>query len=173
MDAAAKMTLSQDSITPLPLPLSTAKRLISRICRSSWNNTLSNTLLNTNMSHYRTDSLPQPWVRQQSRVLDVALTRLRLGHTTLTAHLHRLGLAPDPYCPWCRATEETVDHLMLQCPRFHSYRVLLRSQLLALNVNTFDLPTLLAAAGIHPDTRPAVIRLTCAFLRKTGQLPRL
>ena len=51
--------------------------------------------------------------------------------------------------------------------------VLLRSQLLALNINTFDLPTLLAAAGTPSDTRPAVICLTCAFLRKTGQLPRL
>ena len=115
VDAAAKMALSQDSITPLPLPLSTVKRLISRTCQSTWNNILSNTLLNTNMGQYRTDSSPQPWVRQQSRVLEVALTCLRFGHTTLTAHLHRQGLAPDPYCPWCRNTEETVDHFIYVC----------------------------------------------------------
>ncbi|KAG0712525.1 EP300-interacting inhibitor of differentiation 3 [Chionoecetes opilio] len=36
------------------------------------------------------------------------------------------------------------------CPRFHSHRVVLRSQLLALNVATCDLPTLLVAAGVHP-----------------------
>ncbi|MPC87038.1 hypothetical protein E2C01_081886 [Portunus trituberculatus] len=36
-----------------------------------------------------------------------------------------------------------------------------------------DLPTLLAASGVHPSWQPAVLRLTCAFLRKTSQLPRL
>ena len=54
VNAAAKMAVSQDSITPLPLPLSTAKHLISRTCQSTWNNTLSNTLLNTNMGQYHT-----------------------------------------------------------------------------------------------------------------------
>ncbi|KAG0726957.1 Kinesin-like protein Klp61F [Chionoecetes opilio] len=66
---------------------------------------------------------------------------------------------------------ETIEHFLLQCLRFHSHRVVLQSQLLALNVTTFDLPTLLAAAGVPPSRQHAVIRLTCAFLRKTGQLP--
>ncbi|KAG0711075.1 Arginine/serine-rich coiled-coil protein 2 [Chionoecetes opilio] len=35
-------------------------------------------------------TFPQPWIWKKSRVLDVTLTRLRLGHTTITAHLHRL-----------------------------------------------------------------------------------
>ncbi|MPC91706.1 hypothetical protein E2C01_086762 [Portunus trituberculatus] len=109
----------------------------------------------------------------ESRVLDVAVTRLRLGHTRLTAHLHRLHLSPDPYCPWCRTAPETIEHFLLHCPRFHSHRVVLRSRLLALDVTTFDLPTLLSAAGVHPSRQPTVIRLTCAFLRKTDQLSRL
>ena len=172
-DAAAKMALSEVNITPLPLPLSTAKRLLPRICRSTWDSTLSNALRITSMGQYRSDSSPQPWVRQRSRVLDVALTRLRLGHIRLNAHLHRLRLSPDPNCPWCRSVPDTIDHLLLQCPRFHSQRVLLRSQLIALRIPTFDLPTLLAAAGVHPTQQHTVLRLTCAFLKKTGQLSRL
>ncbi|KAG0722700.1 hypothetical protein GWK47_044009 [Chionoecetes opilio] len=62
---------------------------------------------------------------------------------------------------------ETFECFLLQCPRFHSHRVVLRSQLLALNVTTFDLPTLLAVAGVCPSWQHAVIRLTCAFLKKT------
>ncbi|KAG0719345.1 E3 ubiquitin-protein ligase Siah1 [Chionoecetes opilio] len=143
-DSAARMALTEVNTTPFPLPLSTATRLISR-----------------------------PWIRKKSRVLDVTLTRLRLGHTRLTAHLHRLCLSPDPHCPWCMNIPETIEHFLLQCPRFHSHHVVLQSQLLALNVTTFDLPTLLAAAGVPPSRQHAVIRLTCAFLRKTGQLPRL
>ncbi|KAG0718925.1 hypothetical protein GWK47_051559 [Chionoecetes opilio] len=68
---------------------------------------------------------------------------------------------------------ETIEHFLLQCPRFHSHRVVLHTQLLALNVATCDLPTLLAAVGVHPSQQHAVIRLTCAFLRKTGQLQHL
>ncbi|KAG0723761.1 Ribonuclease Z, mitochondrial [Chionoecetes opilio] len=136
-DSAARMALTDVNMTPFPLPLSAAKRLISRVCRSTWNNTLGDALRITSMGQYRSDSSPQPWIRKKSRVLDVTLTRLHLGHTTLT------------------------------CPRFHSHRVVLHSQLLALNVNTFDLPTLLAAAGVPPSRQHAVIRLTCAFLRKT------
>ncbi|KAG0715429.1 hypothetical protein GWK47_011944 [Chionoecetes opilio] len=172
------MALSEVNITPLPLPLSTAKRLISKVCHSAWDRSLGDALRATSMGQYRTDSSPHPWIRQTSRVLDVALTRLRIGHTTLRAHLHRLQLTPDPYCPWAgsqqqRNVPESIEHFLLQCPRFHSHRQLLRGQLIALNV-TFDLPTLLAATAVHPSRRPAVIRLTCAFLRKkTNQLSRL
>ncbi|XP_050723248.1 uncharacterized protein LOC127001977 isoform X5 [Eriocheir sinensis] len=93
------MGLAEVNITPLPLTLPTAKRLISRTCHASWDGTLVNTLRITSMGQYRTNSSPQPWVRKTSRVLDDALTRLRLGHTRLGAHLHRQRLVPDPHCP--------------------------------------------------------------------------
>ncbi|MPC37789.1 hypothetical protein E2C01_031280 [Portunus trituberculatus] len=167
---------SEVNITPFPLPLSTAKRLISRVCHSTSDSTLATGLRVTSMGQYRHNSSPQPWVRQQSHALDVALTRLCLGHTTLNAHLcdlHRLRLAPDPHCPWCRSVPETIEHFLLQCPRFHSQRVLLRAQLLAFGASTLDLPTLQAAAGVHPTKQHAVLRLTSVFLKKTGQLSRL
>ncbi|KAG0701037.1 hypothetical protein GWK47_025401 [Chionoecetes opilio] len=78
-----------------------------------------------------------------------------------------------PHCPCCRNAPESIGHSLLQCPRFHSHRQLLRGHLIALNVTTFDLTTLLAAAAVHPSRRPAVLRLTCAFLSKTNQLSRL
>ncbi|KAG0720858.1 hypothetical protein GWK47_047601 [Chionoecetes opilio] len=93
-DAAAKMALSEVSITPLPLPLSTAKRLISKKCRSAWDRSLGDALRATSMGQYRTDSSLHPWIRQTSRVLDVALTRLRIGHTTLTAQCSRVYTHP-------------------------------------------------------------------------------
>ncbi|KAG0721670.1 hypothetical protein GWK47_046009 [Chionoecetes opilio] len=95
-----------------------------------------------------------------------------LVHTDEAPPLGRLK-SPDPHCPWCRNVSETIEHFLLQCPRFQSHCVVLRSQLLTLNVATCDLPTLLAAAGVHPSRQHAVICLTCAFLRKTGQVQRL
>ncbi|KAG0728966.1 hypothetical protein GWK47_031349 [Chionoecetes opilio] len=84
---------------PLPLPLSTVKCLISQVCRFTWDTSLSDTLRAPTRGHYRSDSSPHPWKRQTPCILDVALTRLRLGHTTLMAHLHRLHLTPDPPRP--------------------------------------------------------------------------
>ncbi|KAG0711623.1 Cytochrome b-c1 complex subunit Rieske, mitochondrial [Chionoecetes opilio] len=59
-DSAARMALTDVNTTPFPLPLSVAKRLISRVCRSTWNNTLGDTLRITSMGQYRNDSSPQP-----------------------------------------------------------------------------------------------------------------
>ena len=134
VDAAAKM--ADHNITPLTLPLSTSKRLIAHTCQSIWNESLTPVLQTTSMGQYRSDSSPQPWVRKTSHKLNVALTRLRLGHTRLTAHLHRMSLAPGPYCPWCISIPETINHFMLECPRFHSHRVVLQEQLRG--VTTFD-----------------------------------
>lgn len=99
VDAAAKMALSEVNITPLPLSLSTATHLITHKCYSTWDGSLADALRTTTMGKYCHNSSPQPWMRKKSRVLDVALTHLRLGHTRLTTHLYRLGLTKDPFCP--------------------------------------------------------------------------
>ncbi|MPC31884.1 hypothetical protein E2C01_025184 [Portunus trituberculatus] len=85
--------------------------------------------------------------------------------------MHCLRQSPDPFCCWCRTTPEAMEHFLLQCPHFHSQHTALRSRLSALAITALDLPTLLAASGIHLSWQPAVLRLTCPILRKTGQLP--
>ena len=86
-DAAAKMALNLVNTTPLPLPLFSAKHLISHSCHSFWNNTHRDSLRTTCKGQYRTDSSPHPWIRQRSRILDVAIARRLPGHTTVTPHL--------------------------------------------------------------------------------------
>ncbi|KAG0727549.1 hypothetical protein GWK47_034462 [Chionoecetes opilio] len=44
------------------------KRLIFRVCRSTWNITLGDALRITSMGQYRSDSSPQPWILKKSRV---------------------------------------------------------------------------------------------------------
>ncbi|MPD05228.1 hypothetical protein E2C01_100959 [Portunus trituberculatus] len=66
-----------------------------------------------------------------------------------------------------------MEHFLLHCPHLLSQQTALRSRLSALAITTLNPPTLQAASGVHPSRQPAVLRLTCAFLRKTGQLPRL
>ncbi|MPC22120.1 hypothetical protein E2C01_015127 [Portunus trituberculatus] len=66
-----------------------------------------------------------------------------------------------------------IKHFLLQCPHFHSHHTALCSRLSILAITTLELPTLLAASGVHSSWQPAVLHLICAFLRKTGQLPCL
>ncbi|MPC98320.1 hypothetical protein E2C01_093686 [Portunus trituberculatus] len=101
------------------------------------------------------------------------IASLRLGHTTLSAHLHRLCLSCDPFCPWFRTIPEAMEHFLLQCPHLLSQHTALRSRLSALPITILNMLTLLAASGIHPSWQLAVLRLNSAFLRKTSQLLRL
>ncbi|MPC55282.1 hypothetical protein E2C01_049214 [Portunus trituberculatus] len=82
-------------------------------------------------------------------------------------------LSRDHFCLWCRTTPEAMEHFLLQCPCLLSQHTALRSRLSALAITALDLPTLLVASGVHPSWQLAVLRLTCTFLRKTSQLPRL
>ncbi|MPC73814.1 hypothetical protein E2C01_068153 [Portunus trituberculatus] len=44
---------------------------------------------------------------------------------------------------------EAMEHFLLQCPRLLSQHTALCARLSALAITTLDLPTLLAASGIH------------------------
>ncbi|KAG0693452.1 hypothetical protein GWK47_027492 [Chionoecetes opilio] len=87
----------------LPLPLSTATRLISRVCRFTWDTSLGKALRATTMSHYRSDSSPHPWIRDTFRFLDVSLTRLRAA----AGPLHKTHGPPDDEA-------EKADHRQLE-----------------------------------------------------------
>ncbi|KAG0726992.1 Ribonuclease kappa [Chionoecetes opilio] len=70
-------------------PLSFAADRMRQI-ESAWggldrDNTLGDALRITSMGQYRSDSSPQPWIRQKSRVLDVTLTSLLTYAVDITA----------------------------------------------------------------------------------------
>ena len=103
------------------------------------------------MDQYCRDSSPQPWIRKQSLVLDVALTESDLrGHTTLKAYLHCLRLSPDPHCSWCRTGNyrSIIEHFLVHCPRYYSH------------------PWTSPPLTCLPSRQTAVIRFTGVFLKK-------
>ncbi|KAG0701614.1 Peroxisomal acyl-coenzyme A oxidase 3 [Chionoecetes opilio] len=52
-----------------------------------------------------------------------AVVLFTFGLKTLTVYLHRLRQSPDSHCLWCRNVSETIEHFLLQCPRYHSHHV--------------------------------------------------
>jgi len=45
------------------------------------------------------------------------MAQVRNGHSPLAAaYLHRIGRRDSASCPHCQGAEETVEHLVFQCP---------------------------------------------------------
>ncbi|XP_069192215.1 uncharacterized protein [Procambarus clarkii] len=128
-DAAAGMAHALHDSTNVTLDLSEILPQLRAACLASWEAMMEPALRSSSLAGLREDSSPRPWTRHHSRLFDTAITRLRIGHTCLAAHLHRLRLVDSPYCQWCLTQEDTVEHLLLHCPRFHSARVRLQSSI--------------------------------------------
>ncbi|MPC54059.1 hypothetical protein E2C01_047966 [Portunus trituberculatus] len=86
------------------------------------------------------------------------------------AHLHRLGMTNSPHCPWCPTQPDTLEHLLLHCPRHHSHRVALLH--CAIHPHKPTLTNLLGGCT-NPAQAFKTFNLTRTFLQKTNQLHRI
>ena len=68
-------------------------------CRRQWNTTLTDIVRHTRLGDIRLDTLHHHRTHSPSQALDTAITRLRIGHTCLNIHLHKLGMTDTPHCP--------------------------------------------------------------------------
>lgn len=87
------------------------------------------------------------------------LVQLRTGHIGLNMHLHRIGCVDDPTCPACKASEETVHHLIFECPAYQHERHQLRATLRR-GANSLRLMV----------TNPKAALKLLSFLNATGRL---
>ncbi|XP_047491583.1 uncharacterized protein LOC125040863 [Penaeus chinensis] len=125
-----------------------------------------NSILNTK-NYLLKNTEPQPWTRSKNRKLDVCITRLKTTHTRLNQHLHKVKIVNDPTCRWCHHQEENIEHIMLQCPRFHSYRTELMEALKRIKINNPNIDLLLTGADFSPIKKCYILRHTKIFLKKT------
>jgi hypothetical protein len=87
------------------------------------------------------------------------LIQLRTGRIGLNRHLHQLSQADDPFCPHCPHVEETVRHLLLECPKYWKERLFVQRRL---RRKAFDMKTLISD--------PKAIHLTLKFVAQTRRL---
>lgn len=101
------------------------------------------------------------WVsaRQNSRIKEVSLTRLRTGQTMYTAPW--LETQQQNICPFCNHnTVPTVHHILLQCHHFDQHRRHITAHCLRENM-PLNLSHLLG------DNHPELLRLLFQYLRDT------
>nr|XP_027231810.1 uncharacterized protein LOC113823381 [Penaeus vannamei] len=133
--------------------------------QENWKDSLKEILKQKN--YLIKDHNPQPWTRSQNRKIDVTIARLMTKHTRLKKHLHKLKIEADPMCRWCSNQEETPEHLILQCPRFNSYRTKLIQALNKIEIQNPDLNLLITGANQHPVKKYYILRHTKIFLQRS------
>jgi hypothetical protein len=114
------------------------------------------------------------YLLRESRRLTAVRARLRLERSSLNSSLFQRRITADPSCPECKANDETVQHCLLECPRYEMHRQNCRNGLSVLNL-PLDLPTLL---GDNEQIQPAARRTqalstTGKFLAKIDEIRKL
>ena len=57
----------------------------------------------------------------KQRKISVIITRLRIGHTQFS-HSHLMSQSPPPVCSFCNAAQQTVRHVLAECPAIEHTR---------------------------------------------------
>ena len=99
-----------------------------------------------------------PSTQQNTRLKEIVLARLRLGHTKLT-HSHIIENRPPSACHRCK-TRYTIQHFLLECPLYNIQRQQIVRHVTA-NRLPLTLPTLLG------DSDPGLIDILFDFLHET------
>ncbi|XP_077527310.1 uncharacterized protein LOC144138739 [Haemaphysalis longicornis] len=94
------------------------------------------------------------------------LLRLRVGSHRDASPLHRLGIADKASCRNCTA-EETLQHLLLECPQYSGQRSKLLATFVSLRL-THTTPTDLLFPKAHPSVQDKALRSLITFLTETA-----
>lgn len=126
VDSAAKRALSYSTITDKTrIPASDYRKHYNSLILQSWKTFWQSQNGNKLLAIKKT---PIPWSTsyRTSRREEVALTRLRIGHTRLT-HLYIIspGLLSPPSCPHCHYENLSVKHFF-SCPCLQPLRAFLQ-----------------------------------------------
>ena len=122
-DQLAKSGSNNDNATSvkLPIPRGVCYAALRRKTLDVWASTYK---LNPpqHFSMMWRDKFKKELDRMDKRDLRMA-TQILTGHAGLNYHLSKLVRNIDPLCPLCKAENETVTHLLGQCPMLWQLRV--------------------------------------------------
>jgi len=103
---------------------------IKAMAKVQWNktwtqNTKTSKHLRRISPKYRTQNGPKLYNTLSSRSTCAQIVQLRTGHCGLNSYLHRFGKRGSSYCG-CGYGKETVEHFILECPKYKEQRKELR-----------------------------------------------
>ena len=110
-----------------------------------------------------------PWTNIQSRQIETAMSRLRLGHVGLNHYLHRFNMAESQLCNTC-GVPETVPHFLMACTKHSIPRTRLMATLRKINIFQADFKILLGSGNFSKEHKIFIAKAVGSFLRSSGRL---
>ncbi len=119
------------------------KSIIKEACNWKWQGNWNDCKTGRQFYNIRNRVSPSKMILNLSREDQVILTRLRMGHTKLNSTLHIIGNHSTGLCEICQV-KETVDHVLLLCPRYEQERNELQRELQNLGCTEFSICNILS-----------------------------
>ena len=111
-----------------------------------------------------------PWATHESRLVETAMAKLRVGHANVASYLYRINKRESPQCACGQA--ETIPHLLLLCVQYSTPRSLLQQSLISLDVG-FTLVNLLGGGPYDPSIQALIVSAVVKFLVDCRRLSTL
>ena len=172
-DRATHLAHSAAEIESLPIPYADFKREALRKISMKWEAELKNLTKGTHIGRITPGPTYDIW-KSEKRAIDVAYTRLRIGHTRLGSHMHRLKLQESPDCETC-LKPETIEHFLLECNKYVTprARMLLELRHLNLHPSQVTLEMLLTEGEEDQDKRKKIRDSVFKYLINSKALHRI
>ena len=107
------------------------------------------------------------WSSHKERPVETALAKLRIGHVGVRKHLCRFKLFDTERCD-CGEVD-SVEHFLLQCPKYVVSRTEIFLQLQQMNV-PMTLRNILGGGNYPPQTQKSILKETIKYLKDTERI---
>ena len=172
VDSVAREAHNLDLITKNPIPVMEDFHRCRKGIERRWLLDREASLRMSHLGKVRKKNIAAPLeTGMTNRLINVAILRLRIGHTSLNYHLHRLRLVNSSLCEHC-GEEETISHVLVRCPRYFSHRTKFIYNLRRGGIR-FEYDTILGKEEEEPCKRKFIFRHLAVFLKDTGLINRL
>ena len=168
---ATQLAHTDEAIENLQFSYKDFKKEVGRKIQTYWESELQEMARSTHIGRI-TLSSKYDVLRHKKRQIDVAYTRLRIGHTRLGSHMYRLKLQDSPNCDLCEKPE-TIEHFLLICPKYLAPRMQLLRDLYPIRIYRLSIELLLTEGDEDANTRTMIRDKVHKFLCNTKAIHRL
>ena len=120
VDEAARSVIDNIEIEQIGIPHKDLYPLIKKKMKDSWQ-TGWGSLQSNKLREIKDEVIEWASSSHRIRMMEVVLSRLRIGHT-LTTHGHLMEGSAPPLCPHC-GEGVTVKHILVECPGTERQRI--------------------------------------------------
>lgn len=117
-DSAAKEATDINEITNIRTTPNDIKLQIEKATKEKWNEEWSSTTEENKLRKFKTTT--ERWTTTGTRREQVALSRIRIGHTLIT-HKHLFTKTDPDYCTTCNS-QSTIEHIICNCIKYTQIR---------------------------------------------------